>query len=78
LLIFILINLNILIKVLKRKDQTIYLVYSIIFTILNPLRPSGSFFTTWNGGIFWTILGILLYFIIYNKNYIKNQSDNRH
>ncbi|MDC0396629.1 O-antigen ligase family protein [Candidatus Pelagibacter sp.] len=78
LVIFILINLNILIKVLKKKDQTIYLVYSIIFTILNPLRPSGSFFTTWNGGIFWTILGILLYFIIYNKNYIKNQSDNRH
>jgi len=78
LVIFILINLNILIKVLKKKDQTIYLVYSIIFTILNPLRPSGSFFTTWNSGIFWTILGILLYFIIYNKNYIKNQSDNRH
>ena len=78
LLTFIFININVLIKVLKRKDQTIYLVYSIIFTILNPLRPSGSFFTTWNGWIFWTILGILLYFIIYNKNYIKKQSDSRH
>ena len=64
--VFLFFNLNIFIKVLKSKNQTVILVYSIIFTILNPLRPSGSFFTSWNGSIFWVILGILLYYISQN------------
>ena len=69
---FIFFNIIIFIKVLKKEDENIFFIYSILFTILNPLRPSGSFFTTWNGGIFWMILGILLYFLF---NAEKKYSD---
>ena len=66
--VFVFFNLNFFVKVLKISNQNIFLIYSIIFTILNPLRPSGSFFTTWTGGIFWVILGILLYYIFRQLN----------
>lgn len=69
--VFVFFNIIIFITVLKIGDKNIFFIYSIIFTILNPLRPSGSFFTTWNGGIFWMILGILLYFILNSKSYQK-------
>ena len=67
-IIFVFFNLSIFIKVLKISNQNVFLIYSVIFTILNPLRPSGSFFTTWNGGIFWVILGILLYYVFRQLN----------
>jgi O-antigen ligase len=72
LFVFLFFNLNIFIKALKSKNQTVILVYSIIFTILNPFRPSGSFFTSWNGSIFWVIFGILLYYISQNSHLKKN------
>jgi len=72
---FVFFNIIIFIKVLKRKDENIFYIYSIIFAILNPLRTSGSFFTTWNGGIFWMILGVLLYFLFNNEKYEKKYSD---
>ena len=67
-IVFIFFNLSIFIKVLKISNQNVFLVYSVIFTILNPLRPSGSFFTTWTGGIFWVILGILLFYMFRQLN----------
>ena len=63
LVVFVFFNLSIFIRVLKISNQNVFLIYSVIFSILNPLRPSGSFFTTWTGGIFWVILGILLYYM---------------
>ena len=72
-IVFIFFNLIIFIKVLKISNQDIFLIYSVIFTILNPIRPSGSFFTTWNGGIFWVILGILLYYIFRQLNPSKTK-----
>ena len=78
LIIFVIFNLNIFIKVLKTNTQILYLIYSIIFTILNPLRPSGSFFTTWNGGIFWVIFGILLYFLFISKKNFNEKNFNNH
>lgn len=76
LIIFLILNLNIFIKVLKANNQSLYLIYSIIFTILNPFRPSGSFFTTWNGGIFWIIFGILLYFLFKSSNNLHEKNFN--
>jgi O-antigen ligase len=73
LVVFLLFNFIIFVKVFKTSNQNVFLVYSIIFTILNPLRPSGSFFTTWNGGIFWVILGILLYYILQSPNLKKRE-----
>ena len=66
-------NFLIFIKILKSNKEILLLVYSVIFTILNPLRPSGSFLSTWTGGIFWMIIGILLYYLYIdqiNKNVI--------
>tara|TARA_B100001057_G_scaffold497464_1_gene601628 strand:- start:924 stop:2198 length:1275 start_codon:yes stop_codon:yes gene_type:complete len=72
---FILFNFLIFIKIFKSNNEIVLLIYSVIFTILNPLRPSGSFFTTWSGGVFWMIVGILLYYLYINqmnpKHYIK-------
>ena len=72
-IVFIFFNLSIFIKVLKISNQNVFLIYSVIFTILNPLRPSGSFFTTWTGGIFWVILGILLYYMFRQLNPSKTK-----
>ena len=75
---FILFNFLIFIKILKSNKEILLLVYSVIFTILNPLRPSGSFLSTWTGGIFWMIIGILLYYLyidqINKKRYLKKLS----
>ena len=72
---FILFNFLIFIKIFKSNKEIVLLIYSVVFTILNPLRPSGSFLTTWSGGIFWMIVGILLYYLyvsqINQKHYIK-------
>ncbi|MFL2892685.1 MAG: O-antigen ligase family protein [Candidatus Pelagibacter sp.] len=69
LVIFIIFNLVIFFKVLKNKNTLTLLIYSIIFTIINPIRPSGSFFSTWSAATYWVIIGVLLYFLI--KNYSK-------
>lgn len=76
LFLFIFFNLLIFVKVLKSKSQIILLLYSVIFTILNPFRPSGSFFTTWNAGIFWMLIGILMYYLFVNQNNEKNKDLN--
>jgi O-antigen ligase len=73
-IVFVFFNLNIFVKVLKISNQNIFLIYSVIFAILNPLRPSGSFFTTWTGGIFWVILGILLYYMFRQLNPSKTKN----
>ena len=67
-IVFVIFNLSIFVKVLKISNQNVFLVYSVIFTILNPLRTSGSFFTTWTGGIFWVMLGILLFYMFRQLN----------
>ena len=67
-IVFVIFNLSIFVKVLKISNQNVFLFYSVIFTILNPLRTSGSFFTTWTGGIFWVILGILLFYMFRQLN----------
>ena len=67
LLVFIIFNFIIFFKVLKNKNSLILLIYSIIFTILNPFRPSGSFLSTWTGGSYWLIIGVLFYFLIKNS-----------
>lgn len=76
LVFFIFFNFLIFVKVLKSKSQTILLLYSVIFTILNPFRPSGSFLTTWNAGIFWMLIGILLYYLFISQNNEKNNHHN--
>jgi len=70
---FILFNFLIFVKVLKLNKEIVILIYSVIFTILNPFRPSGSFLTTWSGGLFWMIIGILLYYLYINQINEKNK-----
>jgi O-antigen ligase len=36
----------------------------LLLAIFNPIKPTGSFFSSWYGSIFWFILG---FFIIENK-----------
>ena len=69
LVIFIIFNLVIFFKVFKNKNTLTLLIYSIIFTIINPIRPSGSFFSTWSAATYWVIIGVLLYYL--TKNYNK-------
>ena len=63
-------------KVFKNKNTLTLLIYSIIFTIINPIRPSGSFFSTWSAATYWVIIGVLLYFLVkdYNKKKIINNN----
>ena len=76
LVIFIIFNLVIFFKVLKNKNTLTLLIYSIIFTIINPIRPSGSFFSTWSAATYWVIIGVLLYFLIKNYNKKTTFSNN--
>ena len=66
--IFIIFNFIIFLKVLRNKNTSILLIYSIIFTILNPIRPSGSFFSTWSASTYWVIIGVLLYYLVESFN----------
>ena len=68
LVIFVIFNLVIFLKVIRNKKTLTLLIYSIIFTIINPMRPSGSFFSTWSAGIYWVIIGVLLYYLIKDCN----------
>lgn len=75
LVVFVIFNFIIFFKVLRNKNSLILLLYSIIFTIINPFRPSGSFFSTWSASTYWLIIGILFYYLIENnekKKIIKN------
>ena len=74
--IFIIFNFLIFLRVLRNKNTKILLIYSIVFTIINPIRPSGSFFSTWSAATFWVIIGVLFYFLVkdYNKKKIINNN----
>tara|TARA_B100001093_G_scaffold336111_1_gene320982 strand:+ start:11832 stop:13124 length:1293 start_codon:yes stop_codon:yes gene_type:complete len=68
LIVFVIFNFIIFFKVLRKKTTLLILIYSIIFTILNPFRPTGSFFSTWSASSYWVILGILFYFLVKKYN----------
>ena len=68
LVVFMIFNLIIFLKVLRNKNTLILLIYSIIFTIINPIRPSGSFFSTWSAATYWVIIGVLLYYLTNDNN----------
>ena len=53
------------------KSKNLYLLSSIIFIIstLIPIIPSGSFFSTYSGGIFWINFIIMSAFILKKTKY---------
>lgn len=66
--LFTIFNFIIFLKVLRKKNTLTLLIYSIIFTIINPIRPSGSFFSTWSAATYWVIIGVLFYYLIKDYN----------
>ena len=58
-------------KILKKSD--IFLTVSTIFCLVyvNPLLPSGSFFTTYGATIFWTNYGIMISYLSSKKKLIN-------
>jgi len=68
---FIFLNIYQAIKIFLKKNNLI-LLSSIIYlvTSLIPLIPSGSFFSSFNGTLFWINFSIMLSFIINRKNYV--------
>ena len=65
-----------LIKAFKEylKNKNLLLLSSIIFIVvsLNPILPSGSFFTTYSATIFWINYAIMITFSDYKKDQLKN------
>ena len=70
--LFFLITFILAFKKILRKDQ-IFLVVSTIFCLIyiNPLLPSGSFFTSYGATIFWTNYGIMISYLSSNRKLIN-------
>lgn len=67
-LIFFIITFFKAFKKLLRENNLLLLVSSVFCLIyLNPILPSGSFFTTYGATIFWTNFGIMISFLNSNK-----------
>ena len=58
-------------KILRKND--IFLIVSTIFclTYINPLLPSGSFFTSYGATIFWTNYGVMISYLRSKKKLIN-------
>ena len=58
-------------KILRKND--IFLIVSTIFCLIyiNPLLPSGSFFTTYGATIFWTNYGVMISYLSSKKKLIN-------
>ena len=56
------------------KNKNLLLLSSIVFIVvsLNPILPSGSFFTTFSATIFWINYAIMITFFDYKKDQLKN------
>lgn len=65
LLIFIIFLFMIIFRIYpknKVKNDIIFIsIFAILISLLFPLKPTGSFFSTWNGYIMWIIIGFYLY-----------------
>ena len=57
----------------QRIQNDIFLIVSTIFclTYINPLLPSGSFFTSYGATIFWTNYGVMISYLSSKKKLIK-------
>ena len=66
--VFFLITFIIAFKRILRKDD-IFLIVTTIFCLvyINPLLPSGSFFTTYGATIFWTNYGVMISYLSSKK-----------
>ena len=55
------------------RKNNIFLIVSTIFCIIyiNPLLPSGSFFTTYGATIFWTNYGVMITYLGSKKKLIN-------
>ena len=71
-LLFFLITFTFASKKILRKNQ-IFLIVSTIFclTYINPLLPSGSFFTSYGATIFWTNYGVMISYLRSKKKLIN-------
>ena len=56
------------------KNKNPFLLSSIVFIVvsLNPILPSGSFFTTFSATIFWINYAIMITFFDCKKHQLKN------
>lgn len=70
-LIFFSLTFYLLLKSIKRysKNKNAYILFSssLFFSLIFPILPSGSFFSTFNGNILWLSIGLCALFL-YKKN----------
>lgn len=55
----------------KNKNLIFFSIFSILVSFMFPLKPTGSFFSTWHGYLMWIIISFYLYWSELNSKKLK-------